>query len=136
MEVFEGNPTGKKIWDFVWELPFMKPSPSGISPTSFGDGANVLKKNIEQIYGDEPSFDGAPLAEGEIKGMLEGALFLGLQDYYKKFGGSYKLLFGPKSFIVISDPIILRHILRDVSYYACIIKPTLCCIFYTCNHPT
>jgi cytochrome P450 len=57
--------------------------------------------------------DGAPIAEGEVAGMLEGSLFLGLQDYYKKFGGVYKLLFGPKSFIVISDPVIYKHILRD-----------------------
>jgi hypothetical protein len=25
----------------------------------------------------------------------------------------YKLLFGPKSFIVVSDPIVAKHILRD-----------------------
>ena len=114
MEVFEGNPIGKKMWNFVWELPFMKVTTQGTSPTAFGDAANVLKKNIEQIYGGEPSYDGAPVAEGEVSGILDGALFLGLQDYYRKFGGSYKLLFGPKSFIVISDPIILKHILRDV----------------------
>lgn len=117
MEVFEGNPIGKKIWNFVWELPFMKVTPQGTSPTAFGDAANVLKKNIEQIYGGEPSYDGAPVAEGEIAGLLDGALFLGLQDYFKRYGGSYKLLFGPKSFIVISDPTILKHILRDVSIH-------------------
>jgi cytochrome P450 len=33
--------------------------------------------------------------------------------YLIQFGGVYKLLFGPKSFIVISDPIIAKHILRD-----------------------
>lgn len=30
-----------------------------------------------------------------------------------QFGPAYKLCFGPKSFIVISDPIMARHILRD-----------------------
>ena len=30
-----------------------------------------------------------------------------------QYGSVYKLLFGPKSFIVISDPIIAKHILRD-----------------------
>jgi hypothetical protein len=84
-----------------------------VSPTTFGDAANVLKGNILQTYGDEPSEDGAPIAEGAIEGLLEGSLFLGLQDYYKKYGGVYKLLFGPKSFMVISDPTIIRHILRD-----------------------
>ena len=31
----------------------------------------------------------------------------------QQFGSVYKLLFGPKSFIVISDPTIAKHILRD-----------------------
>ena len=84
MEIFEGNPTGRKIWDTVWKLPFLQPGKPGVSPTSFGDGAAVLKSNILQIYGNEPSFDGAPLAEGKIDGLLEGSLFLGLQDYYNK----------------------------------------------------
>ena len=58
MEIFEGNPIGKKLWDAVWKLDFMKPGNPGISPTSFGDGANVLKANILQMYGGEPSVDG------------------------------------------------------------------------------
>ena len=135
MEVFEGNPIGKKIWNFVWELPFMKVTPQGTSPTAFGDAANVLKKNIEQIYGGEPSYDGAPVAEGEVSGILDGALFLGLQDYYKKYGGSYKLLFGPKSFIVISDPTILKHILRDVSSYRSILLIIADYLIDTCRMP-
>jgi hypothetical protein len=95
--LFEGNPIGKALWDWTWEQDFMKPSQAGTSPTSFGDAATVLRNNIEQVYGGAPSVDGAPIAEGEVKGMLEGSLFLGLQSYYQKFGGVYKLLFGPKS---------------------------------------
>jgi cytochrome P450 family 97 subfamily B polypeptide 3 len=113
MEIFEGNPFGKKVWDAVWKLPLLQPGKPGTSPTTFGDGAQVLKANILQVYGDEPSVDGAPIAQGEIDGLLEGSLFLGLRDYYEKFGSVYKLLFGPKSFIVISDPMIYKHILRD-----------------------
>ncbi len=113
MEVFEGNPIGKAAWDTLWNLDFMKPSEQGVSPTSFGDAANVLRTNIEQIYGDEPSYDGAPVAEGEVEGILEGSLFLALQTYYQRYGGVFKLLFGPKSFIVVSDPAICKYILRD-----------------------
>eukprot|EP01036_Dinobryon_divergens_P029748 gene29748-38888_t len=115
MEIFEGNPVGKRIWDAVWKLPIMQPGKQGTSPTTFGDGALVLKGNILQTYGGEPSIDGAPIAVGEIDGLLTGSLFLGLQTYFEKFGGVYKLLFGPKSFIIISDPIIAKHILRDNS---------------------
>jgi cytochrome P450 len=113
MELFVGNPVGKKIWDIVWAQDVMKPGEAGVSPTSFGDAATVLRTNIEQVYGGEPSYDGAPIAEGEVEGLLDGALFLAFREYYNKFGGVFKLLFGPKSFIVVSDPVIYKHILRD-----------------------
>lgn len=112
-ELFKGNPVGKWLWDQVWKLDVMQPGEQGTSPTTFGDAANVLKSNILQLYGGVPSVDGAPLAEGQVDGLLEGSLFLGLRTYYEKYGSVYKLLFGPKSFIVISDPIIAKHILRD-----------------------
>ena len=84
MEIFEGNPFGKRIWDEVWKLPVMQTSPQGVSPTKFGDAAQVLKANILQIYGGVPSVDGAPVAQGEVEGLLEGSLFLGLRSYYEK----------------------------------------------------
>lgn len=84
MAIFEGNPIGKFIWDGVWKLSFLKPGKSGQSPTTFGDAALVLKSNILQLYGNESSVDGAPLAVGEIEGLLEGSLFLGLKEYYEK----------------------------------------------------
>lgn len=56
--------------------------------------------------------DGAPLAEGEVSTMADGTAFLGLYSYFRKYGPVYKLCFGPKSFIVISDPVIAKHILR------------------------
>ena len=71
----------------------------------------IIKGNIMQVYGGEPSPDGAPIAEGGVEGILEGSLFLALQEYMKQYGTVYKLLFGPKSFIV-SDPV-ARHILKD-----------------------
>ncbi|KAJ1421202.1 cytochrome P450 [Ochromonadaceae sp. CCMP2298] len=113
MEIFEGNEFGKKVWDYVWKLPVMQPGPQGVSPTTLGDAALVIKGNILQVYGGEPSPDGAPIAVGELEGMLDGAMFLGLQQYFVQFGSVYKLLFGPKSFIVISDPAIAKHILKD-----------------------
>ena len=112
-ELFKGNPVGKALWEWTWRQEFMKPSKQGESPTKFGDAATVLRNNIEQVYGGAPSIDGAPVAEGEAKGMLEGSLFLGLQTYYEKYGGVFKLLFGPKSFLVVSDPTIVKHLLRD-----------------------
>eukprot|EP00904_Undaria_pinnatifida_P013190 jgi/Undpi1/9000/HiC_scaffold_26.g11461.m1 len=123
MEVFEGNPLGKWVWANIWKLPLFQLGEKGQSPCTFGDSANIFRTNIEQasfsichlrlIYGDEPSLDGCPVAEGELESMTTGNTFIGLKKYYDQFGPAYKLCFGPKSFIVISDPVMIRHVLRD-----------------------
>lgn len=104
---------GKWLWESFWKLPVTQPGEPGVSPTNFGDAALVIKGNIMQIYGGEPSQDGAPVAEGEVEGVLEGMLFLALKEYREKYGTVFKLLFGPKSFIVVSDPVIVKHILKE-----------------------
>ena len=71
----------------------------------------IFKSNIEQIYGDAPSAVGAPLAEGDISGLADGTLYLGLHEYARRFGPAYKLCFGPKSFIVLSDASLARYVL-------------------------
>jgi len=99
-------------WELVWDLDMMKLGEPG-TPMILGDTANVFRTNIEQIYGDYPSLDGCPLAEGELGDIADGTMFIGLQNYANNFGSPYKLCFGPKSFLVISDPVQARHILRD-----------------------
>ena len=101
-------------WDLVWKLNVMKPTEPG-TDCQFGDSANVLKSNIEQIYGGYPSLDGCPLAEGDIADIADGTQFIGLQKYYNDYGSPYKLCFGPKSFLVISDPVQAKHVLRDAN---------------------
>jgi hypothetical protein len=101
-------------WELVWKLDLMKTGEPG-EEIIFGDSANVLRTNIEQIYGGYPSLDGCPLAEGEITDIGDGTMFMGLQNYFQNFGSPYKLCFGPKSFLVISDPIQARHLLRDAN---------------------
>lgn len=101
-------------WELVWKLDMMKLGEPG-EEIIFGDSANVLRTNIEQIYGGYPSLDGCPLAEGEINDIGDGTMFVGLQNYFENYGSPYKLCFGPKSFLVISDPIQARHVLRDAN---------------------
>jgi len=101
-------------WEAVWELDMMKTGEPG-SEIIFGDSARVFKTNIEQIYGGYPSLDGCPLAEGELADIADGTMFVGLQQYMKDYGSPYKLCFGPKSFLVISDPVQARHMLRDAN---------------------
>ena len=43
---------------------------------------NLLFGN--QIYGDEPSLDGCPVAEGELESMVTGNTFIGLKKYYEQ----------------------------------------------------
>uniref|UniRef100_A0A7S1FP19 Cytochrome P450 n=1 Tax=Corethron hystrix TaxID=216773 RepID=A0A7S1FP19_9STRA len=99
-------------WELVWKLPIMQRTEPG-TDCQFGDSAHVLRTNIEQIYGDYPSLDGCPLAEGDISDIADGTMFIGLERYNKQYGSPYKLCFGPKSFLVISDPVQARHVLRD-----------------------
>jgi hypothetical protein len=101
-------------WDLVWKLDVMQTTEQGTDCT-FGDSANVLRTNIEQIYGGYPSLDGCPLAEGELSDMADGTQFVGLQRYSDEFGSPYKLCFGPKSFLVISDPVQAKHVLKDAN---------------------
>jgi len=82
-------------WDAVWKLDVMQTGEPGTVIT-FGDSANVLRTNIEQIYGGYPSKDGCPLAEGELDDIGDGTMFIGLERYYNNYGSPYKLCFGPK----------------------------------------
>jgi cytochrome P450 len=97
-------------WDGFWALPFTESGEPG-TELKLGDTMRIFKSNIEQIYGDAPSADGAPLAEGDISGLADGTLYLGLHEYARRFGPAYKLCFGPKSFIVLSDASLARYVL-------------------------
>jgi hypothetical protein len=66
-----------------FKLPALQPAPQGTDCT-FADSANVLRTNIEQIYGGFPSLDKCPLAEGEITDIADGTMFIGLQRYQQQ----------------------------------------------------
>lgn len=102
-----------------------------ISPPNFIDNWKILFNNALQILGLAESLDGAPLvqgvntykgnfltllarvADGDLAELAGGPLFLLLEQYFKKYGSVYKLAFGPKSFIVVSDPTMAKHILKS-----------------------
>ena len=48
-----------------------------------------------------------------VEDLTGGPLFLPLYKYFTECGGIYKLCFGPKVFMVVSDPVVLRHILKE-----------------------
>ena len=101
------------IWDWFWDtMPFLAPGKKG-EPLTLGDVARTFKTNIEQIFGSIPAPDGAPLAAADVEGLDFKALFLGMKTYFDRYGSVFKMCFGPKSFMVVTDPVVAKHILRE-----------------------
>ncbi|OVA08198.1 Cytochrome P450 [Macleaya cordata] len=57
-----------------------------------------------------------PIAEGAVSVLFDRPLFFSLFDWFLQHGSVYKLAFGPKSFVVVSDPIVARYILRENAF--------------------
>jgi len=89
----------------------------GKKEVTFQDVISLWVTNIVLTYGDKEKYatlqDGAVVSEGVIDDLVGGPLFLPLYKYFRECGGFYKLCFGPKVFMVASDPTIIRHILKE-----------------------
>lgn len=103
-------------------------------PVNFVDVVVLVVKNLLNGIGFGPSLGMAAVPDaviqkyegsffsfikgalgGDLQTLAGGPLFLLLAKYYKDYGPIFNLSFGPKSFLVISDPVMARHILRDSS---------------------
>lgn len=84
-------------------------------PLSMKDAMDLWIENILVLYGDKKPRDTVPVAEGEVSDLVGGPFFLALHRCFKEYGPTYKLAFGPKVFIVVNDPVVCRHILRERS---------------------
>ncbi|KAI0489334.1 hypothetical protein KFK09_029176 [Dendrobium nobile] len=54
-----------------------------------------------------------PQAKGSFRAVGGQAFFIPLYELYLTYGGIFRLTFGPKSFLIVSDPGIAKHILKD-----------------------
>ena len=77
-------------------------------------GADVWR-GISRVF---PWGNGAPVTEGVLGDLLKeevraAPLFVPLYDYYRQYGGVYNLGAGPKWFVVVSDPVVVRHMFKD-----------------------
>jgi hypothetical protein len=124
----------------LWQ-PAIKDPKKLREPPGFLDTSKILVNNALQMMGLTKSLDGAPLVQGvntfkgsplkllsrvldgNLQELAGGPLFLLLHDYYKLYGPVYKLAFGPKSFIVVSDPVMVKHILKVRSKPSLFILP-------------
>lgn len=62
------------------------------------------------------SIGSMPVAEGAVTDLFGKPLFFSLYDWFIEHGSVYKLAFGPKAFVVVSDPIVARYILRENAF--------------------
>lgn len=82
------------------------------------DGLSRLITEVSQGY-FQPNVGGEniPVAEGELSDLAgDEPLFKALYKWFIDNGGVFKLEFGPKAFIVVSDPQVVKHLLRDNPY--------------------
>ncbi|KAH7425048.1 hypothetical protein KP509_11G037600 [Ceratopteris richardii] len=56
-----------------------------------------------------------PEARGDVRAITGQPFFIPLYDLYLTYGGIFRLTFGPKSFLIVSDPAIAKHLLKDNS---------------------
>lgn len=82
---------------------------AGLGP-SLGMAA-VPTAVIQKYEGSFLSFMKGALG-GDLQTLAGGPLFLMLAKYYELYGPIFNLSFGPKSFLIISDPVMAKHILR------------------------
>ncbi len=81
----------------------------------FGDALGLAKVPdavIQKYEGSFFSFIKGALG-GDLQTLAGGPLFLLLAKYYTDYGPIFNLSFGPKSFLVINDPVMARHVLKS-----------------------
>ncbi|GFR39889.1 hypothetical protein Agub_g393 [Astrephomene gubernaculifera] len=79
------------------------------------NGLSHLLTEVSQGY-FQPDVGGKniPVAQGDLSDLAgDQPLFKALYQWFLDSGGVFKLVFGPKAFIVVSDPVVVRHILKE-----------------------
>jgi hypothetical protein len=104
------SPKPVNVWDVVVLV-----CTNLLSSLGFGSAlgmAAIPDAVIQKYEGTFLSFIKGVLG-GDLQTLAGGPLFLLLAKYYQDYGPIFNLSFGPKSFLVISDPVMARHILRE-----------------------
>ncbi|KAJ0966589.1 hypothetical protein J5N97_023506 [Dioscorea zingiberensis] len=79
-----------------------------------GPVGKFLDEMLERLAGgDDAKRLKIPQATGSIGAVGGQAFFIPLYELFLTYGGIFRLTFGPKSFLIVSDPAIAKHILRD-----------------------
>ncbi|RID49944.1 hypothetical protein BRARA_H00705 [Brassica rapa] len=80
--------------------------------SKLGVPSNVLDFMFDWTGANEDYLK-VPEAKGSIQAVRNEAFFIPLYELFLTYGGIFRLTFGPKSFLIVSDPSIAKHILKD-----------------------
>ncbi|XP_024977825.1 protein LUTEIN DEFICIENT 5, chloroplastic [Cynara cardunculus var. scolymus] len=72
-------------------------------------------ESLSQWINSGEGYPKVPEAKGAISAIRSEAFFIPLYELFLTYGGIFRLTFGPKSFLIVSDPIIAKRILKDNS---------------------
>lgn len=90
--------------------PTTKAVTSWVSP----DWLTSLAKSLATMGPkDESNIPVASAKLDDVSELLGGALFLPLFKWMNEYGPIYRLAAGPRNFVVVSDPAIAKHVLRN-----------------------
>nr|ASW34030.1 cytochrome P450 monooxygenase CYP97A [Chrysanthemum x morifolium] len=82
------------------------------SLTKLGVPSDFLEP-LSKLINSGQSYPKIPEAKGAISAIRSEAFFIPLYELFLTYGGIFRLTFGPKSFLIVSDPNIAKHILKD-----------------------
>ncbi|KAE9448033.1 hypothetical protein C3L33_20060, partial [Rhododendron williamsianum] len=116
----------KRLISFTYGDSFISLLKNGLS--KFGAPSGMLEL-LSQWTGPREDYPKIPEAKGAIRAIRSEPFFIPLYELYLTYGGIFRLTFGPKSFLIVSDPSIAKHILRDNSKSYSKVKQASCHFF-------
>ncbi|CAA0830350.1 Carotene epsilon-monooxygenase- chloroplastic [Striga hermonthica] len=72
-----------------------------------------LQERPQLKSSDESNIPVAAAKLEDVSDLLGGALFLPLFKWMNEYGPIYRLAAGPRNFVIVSDPAIAKHVLRN-----------------------
>uniref|UniRef100_A0A0A7ACG9 Uncharacterized protein n=1 Tax=Gentiana crassa subsp. rigescens TaxID=3097545 RepID=A0A0A7ACG9_9GENT len=95
--------------------------PPSTEPTSWvsPDWLTNLTRSLTLGQNDDSNIPIASAKLEDVSELLGGALFLPLYKWMNEYGPIYRLAAGPRNFVVVSDPAIAKHVLRNYGTKYC-----------------
>ncbi|MBA0860675.1 hypothetical protein Goshw_019964 [Gossypium schwendimanii] len=103
------------------KTPTTKPKPTTPSKTTSWVSPNWFTSLTKSLTLGSNDDSGIPIASAQLEDVSEllgGALFLPLFKWMNEYGPIYRLAAGPRNFVVVSNPAIAKHVLRNYGKYA------------------